>query len=277
VFGGYARYALTRPLRVLLNATSGERSSAPGSAHVGGNLAKQIVGGHTLRRLARAAMSLTSWRERYFANYARVEQSAWSKYFADPRLVSTARARAVFRDTVASGPQGDPATKAMYWDLQTYLPGLFQQDDRMSMAHSLESRVPFADPRVVSFAFRTDFDLKFRSGASKWILRRALADVLPEKVLNRRKAGFDTPAERWMRELHSGFVRETLLSTKASQRGIWETRAIEKLLANPGRPFWFDVVWKILSIEIWARVFLDGDVSARCQTGEAALPAVIAG
>src|SRR4029077_548622 len=106
----------------------------------------------------------------------------------------------------------------------------FHQDDRMSMANSLESRVPLADPRVVRFAWHTSFDLKVRSGASKWILREAVADVIPAEVLNRRKVGFDTPAEKWMRGSQSGFVRDLLLSTRARTRGLWNGSGVERLL-----------------------------------------------
>ena len=88
----------------------------------------------------------------------------------------------------------------------------------MSMAASLESRVPFADPKMARFAFGTSPDMKLRGGASKWILRQAVSGILPPLVLNRRKVGFDTPALRWMTDLHPGFVRETLLSTRARQR-----------------------------------------------------------
>ena len=146
----------------------------------------------------------------------------------------------------------------MHWDAQTYLTGLFHQDDRMSMSVGLESRVPLADPRLVRFAFQAGFDLKFRGGASKWILRQAVSDILPQSVLTRRKVGFDTPAEFWMKEQHSGFLRDVLLSKRARQRGFWNSTAIENLLSHQSAPGWFDVVWKVLSIETWASIFLDG-------------------
>ncbi len=82
----------------------------------------------------------------------------------------------------------------------------------MSMANSLESRVPLADPRIVRFAFESGPNLKLRSGATKWILRQAVSEEVSTKVLNRRKVGFTTPAEGWMRGQHAGFVRELLLS-----------------------------------------------------------------
>lgn len=158
----------------------------------------------------------------------------------------------------------------MHWDLQTYLPGLFHQDDRMSMANGLESRVPLADPRLVAFAFQCGFDLKFRDGASKWILRQAVADSIPREVITRRKVGFDTPALSWMREKHWGFVRDTLLSKRARERGLWSPRAVEQLLAGADRnPDWFDTAWKVLCVESWAQLFLDRREGAGAPGAEA--------
>jgi asparagine synthase (glutamine-hydrolysing) len=127
----------------------------------------------------------------------------------------------------------------------------------MSMANSLESRVPIADPRVVRFALHTRFDLKLRGGATKWVLRRAVSDVIPSAVLGRRKVGFDTPAESWMRDRHPDFVHELLLSKAARERGLYNASAVKALLGAPSTPYWFDIVWKIASIEAWASTFLD--------------------
>ena len=161
----------------------------------------------------------------------------------------------------------------MHWDMQTYLPGLFHQDDRMNMAAGLESRVPLADPRMVAFALQTAFDLKFRGGASKWVLRKAVSDVLPDWILNRRKVGFDTPAESWMRGQHAGFVRDLLLSQPSKNRGMWNLRGIEALLQNTRAPHWFDVTWKLVCLEAWARVFLDG--SSLCPRAYEDSPAYV--
>src|SRR5262249_53145638 len=89
--------------------------------------------------------------------------------------------------------------------------------------------------------------------------------------LGRRKVGFDTPAEKWMRDLHPGFVRDLLLSKPARERDLYDARAVERLLAAPRRPFWFDMVWKLASIEAWASTFLDG--AAVSAAGMAAKPA----
>jgi asparagine synthase (glutamine-hydrolysing) len=270
LFGGYARYALTRPGSVLGNYFHRAPAASEGAA-VGGNLRKQLLSWRNVRRLARAATHLTSWRRRYFEHFAKVPEGVWRSVFGDPALVQRDVCRRTFDETVERSPASDPAQKAMHWDMQTYLPGLFQQDDRMSMSHSLESRVPIADPRIVRFAFRTPFDLKFRRGASKWILRQALAGVVPEMVLNRRKAGFDTPVDAWMRDAHRDFVREMLLGKAARERGLWNTAGLERLLARSGDPHWTDVIWKALAIEVWARTFLDAAPVAPAEAVAAAL------
>ncbi len=275
VFGGYARYALAHPWKVASQwvrgapaalarrfERRGEASARAAASRVGGNVWKQFAERATLLRIARnlraGVDAATDWRERYFNNFAKVPEATWRELLPSEGFVSRERVREVFRETVARSPASDPADKVMHWDSQTYLTGLFQQDDRMSMAHSLESRVPLADPRVVRFAFRSGFDLKFRDGASKWILRRAVADVIPAEVLNRRKVGFDTPAARWMQGPHRAWVRDVLTSTAARNRGFWSARALERWLDRTSDPLWFDVVWKALCIELWATLALDG-------------------
>lgn len=281
IFGGYARYALAHPSQVLLSWFAGRQAMRAGSARssrepsrVGGNLVKQLSSPSNVRRLARAAAHGFDWRERYFQHFARTTESEWRTVFADSALVSRDSAREQLLRGLAESPAEDPADKLLHWESRTYLTGLFQQDDRMSMANSLESRVPLADPRVVEFAFRTPFSLKLRGGASKWILRQAVADVIPDSVLNRRKVGFDTPAERWLRTDHNGFLRDLLLSSRARARGVLDPRGVERLLDSPQIDGWFDRVWKLACIEGWSRIFLDtssdtDDIPAREVSGAA--------
>lgn len=272
IFGGYARYALVHPERVAadwlsarLSARLQRRSGAlrDTASGEGSNLGKQLSERKTLARISGLARrGLTEgfdYQSRYFDHFSKVPGALWASAFAAPGFYHRGAARTRFTDALAASPAHDPADKVMHWDLQTYLTGLFTQDDRMSMAHSLESRVPMADPRLVRFAFKTPYSLKFRAGASKWILREAVRDVIPHEVLTRRKVGFDTPAERWMRETHRGFVADTLLGRRARERGFWDHRGLEATLADTQNPYWFDLVWKFLSIETWAQVVLDGD------------------
>lgn len=261
VFGGYARYALVNPARVMSNffASRGEAqpSEAPRS-QVGGNLLKQLLSVRNAKRALKLLGTIGGGTDRYFDNFAQVPERAWQQVF-NHSVVSRRNARQMFDDGIARSSATDASDRVMHWDIQTYLPGLFQQDDRMSMANSLESRVPFADPRIVRHALHTRFDLKFRDGASKWILRQAVADVLPSHVLNRRKVGFDTPAEAWIRDRHSGFVKDLLLSSAARSRGWWNGKAIEAFLADDRQPFWFERAWKLVCVETWASIFIDGN------------------
>ena len=266
MFGGYARYALVHPARVLSSWFSGQTAAdAGGGANpVGRNLLKQLVDLQNIRRVART-VGFGGWRDRYFDNFAKVPESLWQRVLPSPDFVSRQRARAAFEEGLARSPAHDPGDKILHWDMQTYLTGLFQQDDRMSMANSLESRVPIADPRVVRFALHTRFDLKLRGGATKWVLRQAVSDVIPSAVLGRRKVGFDTPAESWMRDRHPGFVRDLLLSRSARERGFYNPMAVERLLGNPRTPYWFDMVWKLASIEAWASTFLDHSATSHAE------------
>ncbi len=270
VFGGYARYALSHPLQVMQSWFEGRRQvqqlgdpePRPAEAQVGGNLMRQFTEGGTLSRLARNLRHMANWETSYFEHFAKVPEASWLRLLTSPDFCSRDRCRQIFHETVRKSAAVDPLDKIMHWDVQSYLTGLFQQDDRMSMAASLESRVPFADPRLVQFAFQLKPEMKLRAGASKWILRQAVSDVLPPLVLNRRKVGFDTPAEKWIRGPHAAFVRETLLSSKSRQRGFWKPSALEDLLDDSGSSQWFDVMWKVLSIELWASVFLDSAPAA---------------
>lgn len=265
LFGGYARYALAGLSRTAVQWIRGaptERTPDRQDAAVGGNLAAQGLERRNLRRLAGNVLAHRNWRDRYFANFATVPPAIWSRVFDGAHVHSRGAARAAFDDVLDRSPASDPGSKLIHWDAQTYLPGLFHQDDRMSMANSLESRVPLADPRLFRFALQTPFGLKIRDGASKWILRRAVAGILPANVLNRRKVGFDTPAERWMRTTHAGFVRDLLLSARARQRGYWNSRCVEQLLDPRRGECRFDVLWKLVSIEAWATTFIDGNFPA---------------
>jgi len=257
LFGGYARYALADPRQVIaswMTRRPSETTAAAGGPAARGNLGKQLWDWRTVRRVAKR-LRPESWNSRYFEHLAKVPAKDWQAIM--PSLFNRPAARATFDAVIARSAASHPVDKALDWDRQTYLTGLFQQDDRMSMANSLESRVPLADPRVARFAAHTPAALKLRAGATKWLLREAVADCIPAEVLNRRKVGFDTPAESWMRGRHAGFVRELLHSARARSRGFWNPDAVARLVENRSHPYWFDMVWKLVCIETWATTFLD--------------------
>lgn len=261
IFGGYARYALAYPHRIVKYWLQGKFQRKPPAANAAGptqgNLWHQLREKRTMQRLMRHAASTFNWRESYFENFVDVSPSAWRSVLGHESLFDREASWQTFSDIIDRSPFKDRADKLMHWDVQTYLPGLFHQDDRMSMAASLETRVPLADPRIVEFAFNTPYDLKFYAGSSKWILRQTISDVLPSWIINRRKVGFDIPVGRWFRELHSGFLRDLLLSDRARTRGMWNPAGVEAALRDTGSTHWLTVVWKMVCLEAWAVTFLD--------------------
>jgi asparagine synthase (glutamine-hydrolysing) len=124
----------------------------------------------------------------------------------------------------------------------------------MSMAHSLEVRVPLLDHVLVEFAARIPIEQRFPRFRLKGLLRAALADALPPEILNRRKHGFTVPLARWFRGDLDAFARDILLGTQARQRGLFDPAALERLLAGHRRmPSSGDLIYCLLVLELWCR------------------------
>jgi asparagine synthase (glutamine-hydrolysing) len=137
---------------------------------------------------------------------------------------------------------------------------LLRYEDRNSMAHSLEARLPFLDYRFVELVFSLSGGELIRNGTTKWILRRALGDLLPDAVRNRTdKLGFVTPERNWLRRALGDFAADVFASQEFAQRGFVDARAARERLERHRRgeidAGW--ELWRALNLELWARVFLD--------------------
>ncbi len=147
--------------------------------------------------------------------------------------------------------------KMTYFDLKTLIPALLHVEDRVSMAHSLESRVPILDYRLVELASQINPIMKFEGGKTKYMLIEAIKNFLPQEVINRKdKMGFPTPINKWLSNELKDYAHDTLLSQKARERGIYNPKEVENMLVNSGK-FNRDL-WGILSLEVWFRSFIDG-------------------
>lgn len=158
-------------------------------------------------------------------------------------------------------PAGDPLSRLMYLDMKTYLTAdILAKVDRMSMATSLEVRVPMLDHEFVEWVAGLPIEWKFRSGTRKYILKK-LAERLgiPPELLNRRKQGFQLPLEQWMRnELKEQFFR-VLLEPRTLQRGYFKPEAVRALVDEHlrGRRNRAGLLWRMLVLELWHRNFLE--------------------
>jgi asparagine synthase (glutamine-hydrolysing) len=131
----------------------------------------------------------------------------------------------------------------------------------MSMAASIESRVPFLDHHLVEFAAALPPRMKLRGFATKWILREAVKSILPKEILTRRKMGFPVPFSIWMRGPAGDVAREVLLDRRTRERGITNPSAVAALLVahRRGAAEAGDALWSLLNLELWYRTFIDGD------------------
>lgn len=146
-----------------------------------------------------------------------------------------------------------------YLDLKNYLPlDILTKVDRMSMAHSIEARVPLLDHKLVEFAATIPPEFKLRNGTTKDIFKRAMRGILPEEIIDRRKQGFAIPLGRWFRGRLAHFLREILLSDTSRRRGIFNPAYIERLVTMHERGRELDLhLWTLVSFELWCRTFLD--------------------
>jgi asparagine synthase (glutamine-hydrolysing) len=164
-------------------------------------------------------------------------------------------------------------SQMMRFDFETYLPeDVLTKVDRMSMAHSIESRVPLLDNDVVTFALSLPASMKIEGVERKRILKDVASTVLPASVLARRKQGFGVPIGNWFRGRLRDMLRDVLQSATARQRGYFETRFVDRLLREhlmAQRDHTLRL-WQLVMFELWHRKYLDGTAIPRL--GGSSLP-----
>jgi len=144
-------------------------------------------------------------------------------------------------------------------DMKNYLPlDILTKVDRMSMAHSIETRVPLLDHKLVEFAATIPPEMNLRGGTTKYILKRAMRGILPDSIIDRPKRGFAVPLGYWFRGKLGSYVRDLLLRDSSRRRGFFNGRYIENLVARHERGENLDLqLWTLISFELWSRAFLD--------------------
>jgi len=148
----------------------------------------------------------------------------------------------------------------LYVDTKTYLHELLMKQDQMSMAASIESRVPFLDHKLVEFSARMPANLKLRGRTTKYVLRKAMTGTLPDAILNRSKMGFPVPVGKWLRGEFRYLIDEFVLSDRALGREIFDQTFVRGIVEEHMRGFDHDErLWALLNFEMWQRRFIDGE------------------
>ena len=225
-------------------------------------------GSHVAGRLKRFARTLDlDFDARYFAlitAFQREERRA----LLDPEMAAAIdldAPAALFRRTLAPAAAADPLHRALFADLKLYLPGdLLTLTDRMSMAHSLEVRVPFLDHRLLELAATIPASLKLRGMERKHILKRAVHDLLPPAVRNRRKMGFSVPLTVWFRKELRGFVEDVLSPAAIHDAHVFHYPSVRRILDDhfACRENHDNQIWGLITFMLWHRDYLAGEVAA---------------
>lgn len=154
----------------------------------------------------------------------------------------------------------DVLSRMLYVDGKTWLvDDLLIKADKMTMANSVELRVPFLDYRVVEFAASIPSSLKRRGGDVKWILKKAMDGRLPVEILRREKVGFPTPLALMFRTNLSAYLNDLLLSDQFADRGYFNAAAVERLVREhvSGVADHHQALWQLVVLEEWHRCFID--------------------
>jgi asparagine synthase (glutamine-hydrolysing) len=143
-----------------------------------------------------------------------------------------------------------------HFDLKTLLPALLHVEDRVSMAHGLESRVPLLDHPLVEFAGSIPADVKFRDGRLKHLLKEAARKSLPTAIVDRKdKMGFPVPLTQWLNGPAQSFVLDVFNSQAAKERSLINNRLVVERMGQESR--YGRKLWGLLSLELWQQTFID--------------------
>jgi asparagine synthase (glutamine-hydrolysing) len=281
IFGGYARYLLAYFEQCIKAALDG--------TYKNGNFVvtiESIVPNLGLLREYKPLMT-EFWREGLFGGlderyFRLVDRSTDMEQEVEWALLDTDRVResflAIFTNQ-ANVHKEAYFDKMTHFDFKCLLPALLQVEDRMSMAHGLESRVPLLDHPLIEFAATVPADIKFTGGGMKHLLKLAYEHELPEAIAARRdKMGFPVPLKEWFSGELRDLVEDTFRSRNARNRPYMNAEAVLANFESAGR--FSRKVWGLFSLELWHQIFHDRSAEYRRMLAETAgdeMPRVAAG
>ena len=260
---GYTRYAWTllnskldRTYRALTPSFLRRRcASGIGAAPLSASLHRKLE--HTF--LMRDG---EDWPSFYFDNfYSAFSASEFPQLLTPEALASAGQAYAGSMGAWERS-SGDLLHRLLYTDINSYLIELLMKQDQMSMAASIESRVPFLDHPLVEFTARIPASHEIKGMAGKFILKEAVADLLPDEIVYRKKMGFPTPWAYWLAGPQLEEIERLLSEPRSQARGLFRRKAIQRIFDEhrAGHRDHGNRIWRLLNLELWQRVFLDGEI-----------------
>jgi len=270
MLAGYGRYRKT-----ILNVKLGKQYQRFAPEFLRAAIRRQIANlsntSRARQKLSRTFLTLTPDIESiYFDNFA-----VFPRAMQDQLLTRELREQnqpdpyRVMRDLLTNAGSASLLDQLLYVDTKTYLHELLMKQDQMSMAASIESRVPFLDHKLVEFSAALPERMKLRGATTKYILRQSMKGVLPEAILSRPKMGFPVPVGSWFRGAFRNVIDEYVLSERALSRGIFEPAFVESLVQRhqQGEDH-SERLWALVNFEVWQRQFLDGETADRLEDSQ---------
>jgi asparagine synthase (glutamine-hydrolysing) len=262
LFGGYPRYVATAIARRYRYLPASVRRTVRGAAY-----RLPAAGAGRLTTLGRNAQKLLSDADLPFPN----DYLSLLTYFdveTRSRLLTPDFRAVIAEDGVQESHRRHLAAvedhhwldRAMYLDLKTFLPSLnLTYMDKMSMAHSLEVRVPLLDERVLDVIRRVGPGEKLRRLTGKPLFRSAMSGIVPQEILSRPKVGFSAPVRGWLANELRPLVDDLLAPDVVLERGLFEPRAVIELVDDfrSGRRDNALRIWQLITLELWHRAFVD--------------------
>jgi asparagine synthase (glutamine-hydrolysing) len=258
LMAGYARYHKT-----ILNLALGKRYNrmVPSSVR---ELVRERIAGMSGSKLQRTFLHRSADLESiYFDNFAVFPRSDQEQLLTRETIDRVGGIDPYFgvRRVLADTDAKSLLDRLLYADIKTYLHELLMKQDQMSMAASVESRVPFLDHKLVEFTSSLPEKLKLHRATTKYVLRQSMKGVLPEQILTRPKMGFPVPIGAWFRGPYAKVLDEYVLSSRAQDRGIFNQEYARKLVGQHqrGEVNHSERLWCLVNLEMWLRRFIDGE------------------
>jgi asparagine synthase (glutamine-hydrolysing) len=176
----------------------------------------------------------------------------------------------VFRQQLQNTDATDPLNRMLYVDTKLWLPDyLLSRGDKLTMAASLEARVPLLDYKLVEFAASLPPHLKLNQLKRKYLLKKVARRLLPSEIIDRKKQGFPVPIPLWFRNEAHTFLRDTLAPATIKSRGLFDPAYVEKLLVEHETGFadHATMLYGLVNVELWQRMFIDSQVNAVASVG----------
>src|ERR1700687_3679391 len=272
---GYTRYAFTLKNAAMDRAYRGVVPGAlrRGLRHLVAN--SPLLGAMLRRKLEHTFLAKdgNSWASFYFDNFFSAFGESEQSGLLTSEFAQEAAPSKAYENVVGywNRSSGEMLQRLLYTDIKTYLVELLMKQDNMSMAASIESRVPFLDHVLVEFASRIPSEVQIQGLAGKRILKKAVEDLLPHSILYRPKLGFPTPWSGWLAGPRLDGIERLRLDSRSMSRGYFRREAVEKLFDDHRSRYRdnYDRIWRLLNLELWHRVCLEGE--SHDEIGEPAM------